>query len=62
MDQELWNFFKDAYCSHLRAIKAEVEKDGGFSCPQQLDDSLDCIRGVKALHRIKAMSEGLAAK
>ena len=55
MDQELWNFFKDAYCSHLRAIKAEVEKDGGFSCPQQLDDSLDCIRGVKALYRIKAM-------
>ena len=62
MDQELWNFFKDAYGSHLRAIKAEVEKDGGFSCPQQLDDSLDCIRGVKALHKIKAMSEGVAAK
>ena len=62
MDQELWNFFKEAYCSNLRAIKAEVERDGGFSCPQQLDDSLDCIRGVKALHQVKAMSEGVAAK
>lgn len=62
MDQELWNFFKEAYCSHLRGIKGEVEKDGGFSCPQQLDDSLDCIRGLKALHRIKAMSEGVAVK
>ena len=62
MDQELWNFFKEAYCSHLRAIRSEMEKAGGFACPQQLDDSLDCIRGVKALLKIKAMSEGATAK
>ena len=62
MDQELWNFFKEAYCSHLRAIRSEIENDGVFSCPQQLDDSLDCIRGVKALLKIKAMSEGATAK
>ena len=62
MDQELWNFFKEAYCAHLRAIRGDMEKDGGFVCPQQLDDSLDCIRGLKALYRIKAMSEGVAVK
>lgn len=57
MDQETWNFFKEAYCSHLRSIRSEMEKNGGdFSCPQQLDDSLDCIRGVKALLRVKELS------
>lgn len=63
MDKELWNFYKDAFCGHLRMTKSEMEVNGGaFVSSEMLDDVLDCIRGVKDLYRIKAMSETAVAK
>jgi hypothetical protein len=63
MDKELWTFYREAFCNHLRMIRSDMEANGGaFKCSQMLDDALDCIRGVKDLHRIKAMSETAVAK
>ena len=58
MDNELWKFCMDAFCNQVRAIRSDVEMNGGFRSPGQLDDLKDCVSGVKNLHKIKAMASG----
>lgn len=56
MDNDMMTFFKDTFCNHLKIIKSEIEQnEGRFKSSQMLDDTLDCIRGIKDLHKIKAM-------
>ena len=56
MDNDMMTFFKDTFCNHLKIIKSEIEQnEGRFKSTQMLDDTLDCIRGIKDLHKIKAM-------
>ena len=58
MDKETWSFFHNAFCNRLRTIKSEMEMHGGlFKDGQMIDDSLDCVRGIKNLQKIKAMEE-----
>lgn len=58
MEQELWKFFMDSFCEHLRKIRGEMEENGGdFVSTEMLDDTVDCIRGIKDLHRVKAMAD-----
>ena len=56
MDNELISFFRNAFCNRLRTIKSEMEAHGGvFKDGKMIDDASDCIRGIKNLHKIKAM-------
>ena len=55
MDKEMTTFFNDAFCNHLKIIKGEIEQNAGcFVSAQMLDDTLDCIRGIKDLQKIDA--------
>lgn len=55
MDKEMYTFFHDAFCNRLRTIKSEMEAHGGvFRDGQMIDDSIDCIRGIKDLQKIDA--------
>lgn len=55
MDKEMYTFFHDAFCNRLRTIKSEMEAHGGvFRDGQMIDDSIDCIRGIKDLQKISA--------
>lgn len=55
MDKEMSAFFTNAFSNRLRAIKSEMEAHGGvFRDSQMIDDSLDCIRGLKNLKMIDA--------
>ena len=58
MDKETWSFFHNAFSNRLRTIKSEMEAHGGvFKDGKMIDDSLDCVRGIKDLQKIKAMEE-----
>ena len=58
MEKETLTFFHNAFCTRLRTIKSEMEAHGGvFRDSQMIDDSLDCVRGIKNLMKIKAMEE-----
>lgn len=58
MEKEVMSFFHNAFCNRLRAIKSEMESHGGvFKDSQMIDDTNDCIRGIKNLQKIKAMEE-----
>ena len=55
MDKELLTFFKDTFCNDLRAIRSDVESNGGmFRDGCQLDEALDCIRGLKNVLKLMA--------
>jgi hypothetical protein len=55
MDKEMSAFFTNAFSNRLRTIKSEMEAHGGvFRDSQMIDDSLDCIRGLKNLKMIDA--------
>lgn len=61
MDKEMISFFHNAFCNRLRTIKSEMDAHGGvFKDSQMIDDSLDCVRGIKNLLKIKAMEEKAA--
>ena len=61
MDKEMISFFHNAFCNRLRTIKSEMESHGGvFKDSQMIDDTNDCIRGIKNLQKIKAMEENPA--
>lgn len=54
MDKDLMQFFKSAFLNQLRAIRSDIENNGGiFGCPQQIDDALDCVTGLKRLGEVK---------
>jgi hypothetical protein len=58
MEKEVFSFFHNAFCNRLRTIKSEMEAHGGvFKDSQMIDDTNDCIRGIKNLQKIKAMEE-----
>ena len=58
MEKEVMSFFHNAFCNRLRTIKSEMEAHGGvFKDSQMIDDTNDCIRGIKNLQKIKAMEE-----
>jgi hypothetical protein len=58
MEKEVMSFFHNAFCNRLRTIKSEMESHGGvFKDSQMIDDTNDCIRGIKNLQKIKAMEE-----
>ena len=58
MEKEVMSFFHNAFCNRLREIKSEMESHGGvFRDSQMIDDTNDCIRGIKNLQKIKAMEE-----
>lgn len=58
MDKETWSFFHNAFCSRLRTIKSEMEAHGGvFKDGAMIDDSLDCVRGIKNLLKVKALED-----
>ena len=58
MEKEVFSFFHNAFCNRLRTIKSEMEAHGGvFRDSQMIDDTNDCIRGIKNLQKIKAMEE-----
>ena len=58
MEKEVMSFFHNAFCNSLRSIKSEMEAHGGvFRDSQMIDDTNDCIRGIKNLQKIKAMEE-----
>lgn len=61
MDNEMISFFHDAFCNRLRAVKSEMEAHGGvFKDCSMVKDVSHCIRGIKNLHKIKAMDGGTA--
>ena len=56
MDKETWSFFHNAFSNRLRTIKSEMEAHGGvFKDTKMIDDSLDCVRGIKDLQKIKTL-------
>ena len=58
MEKEVMSFFHSAFCNRLRAIKSEMESHGGvFKDSQMIDDANDCIRGIKNLQKISAVSD-----
>lgn len=62
MDKELISFFKDAFCGHLKKIKSDIEQNSGaFKNRGMLDDTLDCIRGIKDLNKISAAADSKPA-
>ena len=55
MDKDTIAFFNNAFSNRLRTIKSEMEAHGGvFRDGQMIDDSIDCIRGIKDLQKISA--------
>ena len=62
MDKEMYTFFHDAFCNRLRAVKSEMEAHGGtFKDCSMVKDVSHCIRGIKNLHKIKAMADATAS-
>lgn len=58
MDKETCAFFHNAFSNRLREIKSEMEAHGGtFKNGGMIDDTLDCIRGIKNLQKISAVSD-----
>lgn len=54
--EELVEFAEKAFESRLDGIRQESARNGGeFSCRDQLEETLSCLRGIKAACRIREM-------
>ena len=44
---------------HLSEIEGELQRDGGFKCPRQLDDVKDCLQSILAIRQINSQISAL---
>lgn len=60
--EELMEFAEHAFSARLDGIRRETARNGGeFSCRDQLEETLSCVRGLKTVGRIREMRESPAA-
>jgi hypothetical protein len=60
---ELVEFAEKVFEARLEGIREETARNGNeFSCRDQLEEALSCVRGLKATVRIREMRSGSAAR
>ncbi len=60
---DLLEFAEKAFESRLDGIRRETARNGNeFSCRDQLEEALSCVRGIKETTRIREIRSGSAAR
>lgn len=59
MNYDVMEALKEAFCKELSEIKGDLDNNGGhFHSDREIDNAKDCIKAIKDLCKIEAMSTG----